>query len=122
MTNFELLTGLDWPAAFAIVGSVVALVGGMLAVYVNYLQAKPDVRLVSQLPTPENIQIHDRISGIRNRLAIIEGDQRVIKTEIENIRKGMLSHEQRDQEDFKTLNTKNDRLMEIIVEMLKDDH
>ena len=133
MTDFTFLTGLDWPAAFTIVGSVVALMGGTLAMYVNYLRARngthAGTRLTSQLPTSENIQIHDRISGLRDRVSGIEGEEKVTRKEIENvltqlghIRKGMKDHEDRDRDDFKTINTKVDRLMEIIVEMLKDDH
>ena len=120
----ELFT-LTWPDAVAVVGSVITVVGGMLAFYASYSknQAKENDALTkSQLPPLENIQIHERISSLRDRVATIEGQQKVVTAQIENLMKQINDHDLRDMDDFKTINAKVDKLMEIIVEMLKDDH
>ena len=118
----ELFT-LSWPDAFAIVGSVVTVVGGLLAFYVAYakVHSKDNGKLKTQLPSPENIQIHERISSLRDRVATLDGEHKVLATQIENLMKQLEDHNLRDVDDFKTINAKVDKLMEIIVEMLKDD-
>lgn len=119
----ELLT-LSWPDAFTIIGSVVTVVGGFLAAYMSYLKDKKENADASksQLPGPETVHLHDRISSLKDRLAELEGEQKVLTAQVENLAALVKAHGERDIDDFKDLNTKVDKLMEIIVEMLKDDH
>ena len=46
---------------------------------------------------------------------------RAVLARIDNIEQSLRDHEQRDAADFKAMSDKMDKLMEIIVEMLKDD-
>jgi len=120
----ELFT-LTWPDAFAVVASVITVVGGLLAFYSSYSKNHTNSNgdtTKSQLPPLENIQLHERISGLKDRVATLDGEQKVLATQIENLTKQINDHDVRDVEDFKTINAKVDKLMEIIVEMLKDDH
>lgn len=122
MTELEFLKGIDWPGAFTVVGSVVTVVGGLLAAYATYLKATDgNGKMRSNLPSPENVQIHSRISGVRDKVAELEGEQKVLMIQIDNLRKSLKEHDARDVDDFKTINTKVDKLMEIIVEMLQAD-
>lgn len=115
---------LSWPDAFAIVGSIVTVVAAVLAGYMSYLKDKKEAAEApkSQLPSQETVHLHDRISSLKDRVAELDSDNRVLKTQIENLAALVKTHSERDIDDFKDLNTKVDKLMEIIVEMLKDDH
>lgn len=119
----ELFT-LTWPDAFTIVGSVATVAATFLTGYMLYLksQANNESQTKSMLPSMENAQIHERISGLKDRVASLDGQQKVFATQIENLIKQLDDHNARDVDDFKTINTKVDKLMEIIVEMLKADH
>lgn len=125
MNEIQFLADLSWPAAFTIVGSVIAIVGGLLALYSTYVKNNSNgtaSKLKSQLPDPESVQIHARISELKDRVSNVEGQQRVFATQIDNLMKQINDHDARDVDDFKTINRKVDKLMEIIVEMLKADH
>ena len=120
----ELLSTLAWPAAIAILGSVVAVVTGLLALYTSYLKSssngKQKMLPPTGLPHPEMLQLHERFSKLRDRVAIVEGQHLVVTTQIENLMRQISEHDVRDMADFKMINAKVDKLMEIIVEMLKD--
>jgi hypothetical protein len=133
----ETLTNITWPGAFAVVGSVIAIVTGLLALALNYMKARSTLNgnaaLKSQLPSMEGSQIHSRISELRDRvgtvdselkskISAIEGEQKVLVVKIENVTQRLEDHDSRDVDDFRVINKKVDKLMEIIVEMLKGDH
>ncbi|TFH10343.1 MAG: hypothetical protein E4H14_02720 [Candidatus Thorarchaeota archaeon] len=123
MTELEILGGLSWPAAFTIVGSVIAVVGGILALYGTYIKTTngSNGQKKSGLPSVGEVQIHDRISGNRDRIGTLEGEQKVLAARVDNLIKELSHHDARDVDDFKTINAKVDKLMELIVEMLKGD-
>jgi hypothetical protein len=52
----------------------------------------------------------------------LDGEQKVLVVKLENLTKQLEDHNSRDVDDFKVINQKVDKLMEIIVEMLKGDH
>jgi hypothetical protein len=117
----ELFSTLTWPGAFAIVGSVLTVVLGFLGLFATYHKASSNGKTKSQLPSPENLQIHQRISTLRDRVGTVEAQLLVLNTRIENLVRQCSDHDARDVDDFKTINGKVDKLMEIIVEMLKGD-
>lgn len=124
---FQFLATLEWPGAVALLGSVIAVVMGLLTLFLRYFDVRRNNNggnLRSSLPTPnaEMLKVHERVSNLRDRIGTLEGEQKVLAAQIENLRKDVIAHDRRDVDDFKTINAKVDKLMEIIVEMLKDDH
>lgn len=117
----ELFQNLTWPGAVAILGSVITIVAGLVALLIQTRTPQTQQKLTSSLPTPEATELHQRVSSLRDRLGTVEGQQLVLKTKMENLIKQCEDHDRRDVDDFKTINAKVDKLMEIIVEMLKDE-
>lgn len=117
----ELLNSLEWPGVFAVVGSVVTIVTGLF----GYLLAArrnnitpPQVKILS----PEEYEkLHARINEAVNRIAVDEGDIKEIRASLRAIQKQLHEHEQRDITDFKLVDAKIERLMDIVVRILQDD-
>ena len=65
--------------------------------------------------------VHNRVSNLKDVVSGMTGDVRAVLARIDNIEQSLRDHEQRDAADFKAMSDKMDKLMEIIVEMLKDD-
>jgi len=118
---------LSWPAAVAILGSVVSLTIGFLTLQGKFLETskKPEEKK-SDAPVVVENKAHDQftnnISALKDRVFTLEGELKVHATELKNSIEQLAAHEKRDIEDFKKLDDKVDKLLEIIVEMLKDDH
>ena len=104
LTSINMIT---WPAAFAIVGSMVTIVVGLFA----------HLRNSKQKLQP----IHDRVSTLKDVVSKLEGDLKAIQARIDAHDRAMSDHELRDVSDFKALSDKVEKIMEIIVEMLRDD-
>ena len=119
MEIIESINMLTWPAAAAIVGSVVTIVLG----WFGYLRAtktpKPPVVAPPKLVDKTQV-LHDRVSALKDIVSTLEGDFRVVQTRMNAMDKKVADHELRDLEDFKRLNEKVEKVMEIIVEMLRD--
>ena len=109
----EFLHSLEWPAAFAIVGSIVTIVTGLLGFWHRRGRTPSTVEL--QIISPEEHQ------DFLDRFDNIEEDLRSIHATLKSHQKQMQCHEQRDIEDFKTVDAKIDRLMDIIVRILEDE-
>lgn len=126
----DVLTTLTWPGAVAILGSVISVVAGILAIFSSYFKTLRDnakeetreVEHISQVISQADVNhIHDRISSTKERLAALEGSQKLCQAQLQSLAERIESHGERDINDFKMLNQKVDKIMEIIVEMLRDE-
>lgn len=114
MEIIESINMLTWPAAAAIVGSVVTIVLG----WFGYMRSTKTVKVEE----PDKAQLlHDRVSNLKDEVASLQGDMKAIKVRIDGIDVKVSDHDARDIEDFKRLSDKVEKIMEIIVEMLRDD-
>ena len=119
----ELLNSLSWPATFAIVASVVSIITGLLG-YLISARRKAAISVSVTDPLKEGYdheKLHTRINDAVERVAAIEGDIKELRAFVRVCQKQLSDHEQRDIDDFKILDAKIDRLMDIIVRMLQDD-
>jgi len=96
------LTTLTWEAAFALVGSTVAIVTGIL----GYLLK---VRSDRQRPG----RVKDPLSGFH-------ADLKVALSNMAAIGKQLDDHEHRDEHDFEQVNKKIDKITEILLKILTD--
>lgn len=90
---------LGWPAAVAIVGSVVTIIIGICTYLINASKSQPPASV------PE--QPHIQTSGV--------------EIKIDNLQKQIDDHEKRDIRDFEIINGKFDKLQELLVKILSDD-
>ncbi len=112
----ELLNSLTWPAVFAILGSIVTIVVGLF----GYLRS---AKTQTQAQTPDDLEkLHSRINDAIERVAVNEGDLKEVRASLRAALKQIVDHEQRDIDDFKMIDAKLDRLMDIIVRILQDEH
>lgn len=116
----EFLNSLEWPAVFAIVGSIVTIVTGLLGYLLSTRKngSKPQTKIL----TPDEYEkLHTRINDAITRIAENEGDIKEVMASIRSLQKQIANHEQRDIEDFKFFEAKLERLMDIVVRILQDD-
>lgn len=111
MEILNTINQISWPAATAIVGSVGTIVFGLF----HYLRS-----MKSKEPNPAQL-VHDRVSNLKDVVSGMDGDTKAILVRIEGIERSLHDHEMRDAADFKSMSDKMDKIMEIIVETLKDD-
>lgn len=111
----ELLNSLTWPAVFAIVSSLVTIVTGLFG-YLISAKKKAAVQ-----PNNDYEKLHARINFAIERIAVNEGDLKEARASIKSAMNQISIHEHRDIEDFKLIDTKIERLMDIVVRMLQDD-
>jgi uncharacterized protein YlxW (UPF0749 family) len=108
----EFITSINqitWPAAFAIVGSVVTIVVGLF----GYMRS-------SKAKQPDATQaVHSRVSNLRDAVADLEGDYKALEARLDAYDRSLHEHEARDVSDFRALSDKVEKIMEIIVEMLR---
>lgn len=118
MGFFETINQITWPASLAIVGSVVTIVVGLL----GYLRSGK-MQASTKSTSPVQMQaIHDRVSSLKDKVAELDGDIKAMSARLKGIERAISEHEQRDANDFKALTNKVEKIMEIIVEMLRDEH
>ncbi len=115
----ELLNSLSWPAVFAIVASLVTIVTGLLGYLVS--SKKKAAALVEAKPLIDHEKLHTRINAVTERVAEIEGDLKEVRSTLRSLQRQIADHEQRDIDDFKLVDAKLDRLMDIVIRMLQDD-
>jgi hypothetical protein len=127
MEKINFITGLTWPAAFTIVGTVVTIVVGLFG-YIKscmhqpvVLQPDQAVPSLGQAEPPSVQDIHVRISALKDTVAEIDSDLKVIEIRLSGVKTSLTDHESRDVADFKALSEKVEKIMGIIVEMLKDE-
>ncbi len=111
MEIVEVINQLNWPGAVAIVGSVVTVVLGWLR-----------LRTMREKTPEENPAqaVHDRVSSLKDVVSDLDGDFKAVLARLNAVERSLTDHEARDAADFKALSDKVDKIMEIIVEMLKD--
>jgi CRISPR/Cas system CSM-associated protein Csm2 small subunit len=115
----EFLNSLEWPAVFAIVGSIVTIVTGLFGYMVATRRNKtPETKIL----TPDEYEkLHTRINDAVERIAENEGDLKEVRASLRSLQKQIADHEQRDIDDFKLVDAKIDRLMDIVVRILQDE-
>lgn len=111
----DLLNSLTWPALFTILGSFVT---GLVALFGYWRSSNKEF---TQAQKVEYEKTQSRISSTTERIADIEGDVKVTSASLRNLQKQLSDHEQRDIDDFKLVDAKIDRLMDIVVKILQDD-
>lgn len=125
----ELLNGLTLNAALAIVGSVVTIVLGVFGYLMKARSdqnkamnpSPPPFKAVVERHTLELDKIHSRVSSAKDDIATIQSEMRVFENLVRNLEKQLSDHEKRDIEDFKAVNAKSDKLMDILIQVLQDD-
>ena len=117
----EFLNSLEWPGALAVIGSVVTIVLGWFGYLVSVRRNKNEPSSTKILTTEEYEKLHSRINELVDRVAENEGDLKEVKASIRALQKQIGDHEQRDIQDFKLVDAKIDRLMDIVVRILQDD-
>jgi hypothetical protein len=118
------------PEAFAIIGSVSAIV---FAAFL-YMRRMKNPPLSPHVESPEEklvvckeqvdaqIQLqHERISVVKDKVAECDADIRLAASKIDTIQKMLNDHEDRDVRDFTVLNKKLDKLTDIVIRILSDD-
>ena len=111
----DILNSLSWPALFTILGS---LATGLIALFGYWRSANKEF---TQAQKVEYEKTQSRISSATDRISDIEGDLKVTNASLRNLQKQLSDHEQRDIDDFKIVDVKIDRLMDIVVKILQDD-
>jgi len=111
----DLLNSLTWPALFTILGSFIT---ALVALFGYWRSANKEF---TQAQKVEYEKTQSRISTATERIADVEGDVKVISSSLRNLQKQLSDHEQRDIDDFKLVDAKIDRLMDIVVKILQDD-
>ena len=118
----EFLNSLEWPAVFAIVGSIVTIVTGLFGYLIASKKNGKAEAPQTKILTPEEYEkLHTRINDAIERIAVNEGDLKEVRAHLRSVQKQLAEHEQRDIDDFKLVEAKLDRLMDIIVRILQDD-
>ena len=111
----EFFNQLSWPAAFAIVGSLVTIVTGLFG-YVLRQAGDASKQRADQLQL-----LHARISEVKERLNKDEGDNNLLHVKFDNIQKQLDDHEERDERNFGQINTKMDKMHDILMKILTDE-
>ncbi|KKL85696.1 hypothetical protein LCGC14_1952140 [marine sediment metagenome] len=115
----EFFNSLTWPAVFAIVASLVTIITGLFG---YLLSAKRKAAAVLEAkPLIDHEKLHARINVVTERIAEVEGDLKEFRASLRNLQRQVADHEQRDIDDFKLIDAKLDRLMDIVIRILQDD-
>lgn len=118
----EFLNSLEWPGVFAVVGSVVTIVTGLFGYLLAANRSNKHEAPSTKILTPEEYEkLHTRINDLIDRVSANEGDIKEIHASLRLIQKLIADHEQRDITDFKLVDAKIERLMDIVVRILQDD-
>ncbi len=115
----ELLNSLSWPAVFAIIASLVTIVTGLFGYLLS--ARKKEAALLEAKPLIDHEKLHARINVVTERIASVEGDLKGFRSSLHNLQRQIADHELRDIDDFKLVDAKLDRLMDIVIRMLQDD-
>lgn len=117
------LSSIDWPAAFTIVGSVIAT---LTATFGYLLKVRTPTKATtgeSSTITNEDLQrLYDTIDSLRDRFAKVESDSALLLHKTEEFEKKLNEHEDREGHDIKNLHYKLDKLTEIVLKILSDDN
>lgn len=124
----ELLNSLTLNASIAIVGSIVTIVLGILGYMIKVrngskapLAPNPTIKALVDQHVIDIRTLHTRVSSAKDSIAVVQSEVRVLENLVRSLEKQLSDHEQRDIEDFKAVNTKSDKLMDIVIQILHDD-
>lgn len=127
----EVLNSLTPEAVIAILGSLVTITLGVLALAKQLKNNKSPESSTPPEPTPDSDlaklrkqevdQIHSRISSAKDIAMENKGELRVLASHLEALSHRMEEHERRDIEDFKVVQQKIDKVMDIVIQILQDD-
>jgi hypothetical protein len=121
----ELLNSLTAEAVIAILGSLVTITLGAIALAKQLSSTKPSpINPPSSLPKvqrEEIDQLHRRISAAKEVAIENKGELRVMVSQIDALSQRMEEHERRDIRDFKIMESKIDKMMDIVIQILQDE-
>lgn len=108
----EIQTFGSWPAAFAIVASVVAIVTGV----VNFLRrSNQSIEDVKQQSDISNLEL--KYTTIKERLATARTEINHLRQDLKFVQKHLKSHEDHAIKDFDRINQKIDKITDLIIEL-----
>lgn len=126
-----MLNQISWEAAFAIVGSIVAIVTGLFGYLIKTRNGSSENRGPKQLSgsletrvalMEDQVQLTRAvISETKDRVAVTEGDARLLNTKIDGVHIQLTKHEERDVRDFEAVNKKLDRITDVVLELLTNE-
>ena len=119
MTTIELINSLTWPTAFAIVGSVVTIMVTVLGFMLKI--RTPASTIVPTVPTVTDQALHDRISESKDLAQQNSKDVGVLQSQFQALQKEVDSDRLRDQRDFETITAKYEKLLSIVMKILRDE-
>lgn len=117
----EMLATVTWPTAFAVVGSIVTIVIGLF----GYLRGKDSGKTAPTSPVEtlrgEINELRTAITSGREENLITKSEFAVLRSHVDTLQRQLADHERRDIDDFRAVNAKIDKIMDIIVQILQDD-
>lgn len=117
------------PEAIAIVGSVVTIVLGLFGYLLKVRPTQTAKQERQEKPAEAGVPYlegqvqlaHERISEVKDRVIVIEGDVRLTVSKLEAVRAAMSDHQARDDQDHEMFEKKLDKMMDILIKILTDD-
>lgn len=126
---FELLNSITLTTALTIVGSIATIVLGIFGYLIKIrngsskasVPVPPALKSLVEQHGLEIDKVHSRVSSTRDNIAVVQSEVKVLENLVRSLEKQLADHETRDIEDFKAVNAKSDKLMDIVVKILQDD-
>jgi len=123
----EVVNSLSWPAAFAIIASIVTIVTGAFG---YLLQSKRTNKLTSNNDVASYVDAHQtadidllykKINDTKDRVSYMDGDIKELRSHVKSLQRQLTDHEHRDIRDFKAIQEKLDKLTDIVIQILQHD-
>lgn len=119
------INSITWPTAFAIVGSVVAIVTGLFGYLIKtYSPDKEDRSSAAHKHDnyeQTNQLIHDRVSQLKNEVSQLQVDINVLREKLDSLDRLTTTAAVRDEHDFRQINLKIEKMSDIIMRILTDE-
>lgn len=106
----------SWPAAFAIVASVVAIVTGL----VNFLRRTD--RSIEDIKQQSDISALDlKYTSVKEHLTVAKNEIVRLRDDLKYVQRHLKSHEDHAIRDFDRINKKIDKITDLIIELLNHE-
>ena len=121
----EFLNSLTMEAVIAILGSLVTITVGIFGYLAKIKPATKEqsesLRTAVQNNTEQINKLHSRTTAAKEAALENRGELRTVTTLLKTLEKQLADHERRDIEDFKVMQQKIDKTMDIVIQILQDD-
>ena len=114
-----MLESLTWQAAFAIVGSVVAIATGIFGYLIKVRNGNKENPAKDAIE--DAVQEQKEQSEIREQLIKMEADVKILMQHGKNTNRRLDEHIEQDDKNFGQINHKIDKLTDILMKILTDD-